>query len=135
MPVNTGTIIKKGVWWKLIMEAKDEAYKIKREAEEEARTTREEVIKLEARLASKEESIDSKLTEIEKKEKSLEERAEEMEKERAELVTKLEKVAGVTREEAKKLIVDATESHLKDEIARKIRESEDQVKKESEDKD
>ena len=183
MPLNIGTIIKKGVRWKLIMdpilvavgalavgvvlgfayqnfvksklpeksskkestesdsksreiiiEAKDEAYKIKREAEEEARTTREEVIKLEARLASKEESMDSKLTEIEKKEKSLEERAEEMEKERAELVTKLEKVAGVTREEAKKLIVDATESHLKDEIARKIRESEDQIKKESADK-
>ena len=41
----------------LIIEAKDEAYSIKREAEEEARKIREEVIKLEARLASKEESI------------------------------------------------------------------------------
>ena len=118
----------------LIFEAKDEAYKIKREAEDEARKTREEVIKLEARLASKEENIDNKLTEIEKKGKSIEEKSNEVEKIRSELVTKLEKVAGVTRDEAKKLIVDATESHLNDEIARKIREAEEQIKKESTEK-
>lgn len=118
----------------LIIEAKDEAYSIKREAEEEARKTREEVIKLEARLASKEESIDGKLTDIEKKEKSLEQKSEDVEKVRSELVTKLEKVAGVTRDEAKKLIVDATESHLKEEVSRKIREAEEHIKKESSDK-
>jgi ribonucrease Y len=118
----------------LIIEAKDEAYKIKRNAEEESRKIREEVIKLEARLASKEENLDSKLTDIEKKEKSLEQRSEETEKVQAELVTKLEKVAGVTRDEAKKLIVDATESHLKEEVARKIRESEENLKKEAGDK-
>ncbi len=118
----------------LIIEAKDEAFKIKRDAEDEVRKTREEVIKLEARLASKEESIDNKLTDIEKKEKSYEEKSNEVEKIRSELVTKLEKVAGVTRDEAKKLILDATESHLKEEIARKIRESEEQIKRESTDK-
>jgi ribonuclease Y len=90
----------------LIIEAKDEAYKIKSRAEDEARKIREEVIKLEARLASKEESIDTKLTDMEQKEKGLKKKSEEVEKVRAELVTKLEKVAGVTRDEAKKLIID-----------------------------
>lgn len=118
----------------LIIEAKDEAYKIKRDAEEESRKTREEVIKLEARLASKEENIDRKLTEIEEKEGGLKQKSEELEKTRAELVSKLEKVAGVTRDEAKKLILDATESHLKEETARKIREAEEQIKKEADEK-
>ncbi len=118
----------------LIIEAKDEAYKIKREAEEEARKVREEVIKLEARVASREETIEKKLSEIETKEASLAKRNDESEKIRAELVTKLEKVAGVTRDEAKKLIVDATESHLKEEVARRIREAEEQVKKEADEK-
>lgn len=118
----------------LIIEAKDEAYKVKREADEESRKTREEVIKLEARLSSKEESINSKLTDIEDKEKSLKKNSDEVEKIKTELGAKLEKVAGVTREEAKKLIIDATESHLKDEVARRIREAEDQIKKESSDK-
>ena len=113
----------------LIIEAKDEAYKIKREAEEEARKIREEAIMLEARLVSKEETIEKKLGEIEEKEKALVDKSEEIEKTKVELGTKLDKVAGVTREEAKKLIIDATESHLKDEVGRRIREAEEQVKK------
>ena len=113
----------------LIIEAKDEAYKIKREAEEESRKIREEVIKLEARLVSKEETIEKKLGEIEEKEKTLTEKSEEIEKTKVELGVKLDKVAGVTREEAKKLIIDATESHLKEEVGRRIREAEEQVKK------
>jgi len=72
----------------LIIEAKDEAYKIKREADEESRKTREEVIKLEARLSSKEESIDSKLTDIEDKEKSLKKSSDEVEKIKTELGAK-----------------------------------------------
>ena len=118
----------------VLIEAKDEAYKIKRDAEDEVRKTREEVIKLEARLTSKEENIDSKLTEIEEKENNLSKREEESEKIRVELATKLEKVAGVTRDEAKKLILDATESHLKEEISRRIKESEEKIKKEADEK-
>ncbi len=118
----------------IIIEAKDEAYKIKRDAEEEAKGTREEVIKLEARLAAQEETIEKKLSETEQKEKTLGEKSEDVEKVRTELVAKLEKVAGFTREEAKKLIIDATESHLKEEVARRIREGEEQIKKEIDDK-
>src|SRR3972149_5507280 len=84
--------------------------------------------------SSKEESIEEKLKDVERKEKTLAERNEELEKTKNELVTKLEKVAGITRDEAKKLILEATESHLKEEIARRIKESEEQVKKDVDEK-
>ncbi|OGY29324.1 MAG: ribonuclease Y [Candidatus Woykebacteria bacterium RIFCSPHIGHO2_12_FULL_45_10] len=118
----------------IVLEAKDEALRIKKEAEDEARKIRSEVLGLESRLAVKEESIEKKLSEIETKEKQVQDKIDEAEKTRTELGAKLEKVAGVTRDEAKKLILDATEARLKDEIARRIREGEEQVKKSSDEK-
>src|SRR3989344_4636078 len=118
----------------IILEAKDEAFKIKKEADEEARKIRAEALSLEVKLAAKEENFARILADIDKKEASFADKEQEIEKTRNELVTKLEKVAGVTREEAKKLILEATENNLKEEIAKKIRESEEQIKKEADEK-
>ena len=118
----------------LLIEAKDQALKIKREAEEEASKVRSEVLQLEARLAAKEENLDKKLTDIDQKETSFRNKESDLEKTRSELATKLEKVASITREEAKKLIIDATESKLKDEVSRRIRESEEQIKRQADEK-
>ena len=52
----------------IILEAKDEAFRIKKEAEEEARKVRSETLSLEAKLAADEESLQRKLGELEKKE-------------------------------------------------------------------
>jgi ribonuclease Y len=118
----------------IILEAKDQALRIKNEAEEEARKIRSESLSLEAKLAAKEENFAKTLADVEKKDASLTEKEKEVEKTRNELVTKLEKVAGVTRDEAKKLILDATEKNLKEEIAKEIKESEEQIKKEVDEK-
>ncbi len=118
----------------LLIEAKDQALKIKREAEEEASKVRSEVLQLEARLAAKEENFDKKLSEIDEKETSFKNKEADLEKTRSELAAKLEKVASITREEAKKLIIDATESKLKDEVSRRIREAEEKIKKEADEK-
>src|SRR4030066_1577516 len=118
----------------IILEAKDEAFKIKKEADEEARKIRAEALSLEAKLAAKEENFARILADIDKKEASFADKEKEIEKTRNELVTKLEKVAGVTREEAKKLILEATEKNLKEEIAKKIRKSEKQIKKKADEK-
>ncbi|MCH7541358.1 ribonuclease Y [Patescibacteria group bacterium] len=118
----------------IILEAKDEAFRIKKDAEEEVRKIRSESLSLEAKLAAKEENFARILTDVEKKEASLADKEKEAEKTRSELVTKLEKVAGVTREEAKKLIIEATENNLKEEIAKRIKESEEQIKKEADEK-
>ncbi|HEX7455991.1 MAG TPA: ribonuclease Y [Candidatus Nanoarchaeia archaeon] len=118
----------------IVLEAKDEAFRIKKEAEEEARKIRTETLSLEAKLAAKEENFARVLADVGKKETSLAEKEKEVEKTRNELVTKLEKVAGITRDEAKKLIIEATETHLKEEVAKRIREAEEQIKKESDEK-
>ncbi len=118
----------------IILEAKDEAFRIKKQAEEEVRKVRSETMSLEAKLAAKEEEFARKTSEVEKKEVSFTEKENELEKTKNELVTKLEKVAGVTRDEAKKLILEATEGHLKEEVAKKIKDAEEQVKKGADEK-
>ena len=125
----------------IIVEARDEAFKIKKEAEEEARKARSEVIQLEQRLASKEVSIEARLASIDEKEKTIDTQKEELktknediEKKSTELINKLEKTAGITRDEAKKLIMDAVENKLKDEVAKKIKESESMIKEEADKK-
>jgi len=118
----------------IILEAKDEAFRMKREAEEENRKIRSETLALEAKLAAREENLDKKIEGIDKKNLAIEEKEKALEATKNELVTKLEKVAGITREEAKKLIIEATEGHLKEEVAKRIKEAEEQLKKESDEK-
>lgn len=118
----------------IILEAKDEAFRIKREAEEEARKIRTETISLEGKLAAKEENLEKRLVDLEKRETALTNKEQQLEKARNDLVTKLEKLAAITRDEAKKLILEATENHLKEEVAKKIKEAEEQIKKEADEK-
>lgn len=123
----------------IILEAKDEALAIKREAEEEARNVRQEVLQIESRIAAKEENIDRKASglaekehQIITKEESIGKRLAEVEKQRTDLIAKLEKVAHLTREEAKELILSAVEEKLKEEVAKKIKDAQDQAKQEGE---
>jgi ribonuclease Y len=118
----------------IIVEAKDEAFRIKREAEEEARKIRAESLSVEAKLAAREETMEKRLESVEREQKAFAEKEAELEKTRSELIAKLEKVAGVTREEAKKLILEATETHLKEDISKRIKEAEEQIKKGADEK-
>lgn len=115
----------------IIIEAKDEAYRIKKEAEDEARKIRQETIAIEQRLIAKEENIDKKMELVSSrerqllaKEEELTKRLAELDKLRSELIAKLEKVAQLTRDEAKKLILSAVEERSKEDIAKKIKEAE-----------
>lgn len=118
----------------IVLDAKNEALKIKRDAEDEVRKVRSEVMQLESRIAAKEENLDKKINDIEKRDEGFRTKEDDLEKARLELAQKLEKVAAITREEAKKLILDATENKLKDEISRRIKEAEDQIKKAADEK-
>lgn len=125
----------------IIIEAKDEAYRIKKDAEDEARKARQEAIGIEQRLISKEESIDRRLEDMSKREKqfvqeeqNITKRLSDIDRQRTELINKLEKVAKLTRDEAKNLILSAVEEKLKEEIAKKLKESEAIAKQTSQDK-
>ena len=125
----------------ILLEAKDEAFRVKKEAEEESAQVRKRSFELEQRLVSKEESIEKKLTAFEDKEQHLRTQQEEMQKKLADVekvkqeqLEKLERVAGLTKDEAKAFLLEATELRLKDEVARRIREAEAEAKETSDKK-
>lgn len=125
----------------MIIEARDEAFRIKKSAEDEARNTRRDVANLEQKLTQKEEILERKGGVLEERERNITSRNEELrakleevEKVKADQIAKLERAAGLTREEARGLIMEAMESRLKEDISRKIKEAETFAKQESDKK-
>src|SRR4030042_5937844 len=124
---------------RIIIEAKDEAFRLKREAEEEARKARQEMQMLEQKLVSREEASDKRVLilderehHIREQEDAVQKRLSEIDKLRSDLIGKLEKAAKLTRDEAKSLILTAVEDKSKEEIAKRIKEAEVVIKQESE---
>ncbi|MCX6784229.1 MAG: ribonuclease Y [candidate division WWE3 bacterium] len=122
----------------IVLSAQEEAFKVKRNAEEEASKIRQKLFEDEKRISGKQEEITKKLEGLEEKEQNLissqrgvNKKLEEIERLRQEQITKLESVAGTTREEARRHIISTLESSLTDELGRKIRESEDTFRTES----
>lgn len=119
----------------ILVEAKDEAYKLKKASEDEVRESRQEFLKIEKRIEQKEEALDKKLVSVEARETSLMNRQTELdnkladvEKTRQEQVTRLEKVAQMTRDEAKEYLLSATERSLKEEMSKRIRDAENETR-------
>lgn len=123
----------------IIQDAREEAFRIKKAAEEETRSLRREILEIEKRIAQKEDSLDSRISEVEKQEAnaqrlvaSAQKKEQELETLRQDLVAKLQKVASLTQEEAKKLILENIRDSLKAEIAKSIKQAEEEVKAASE---
>lgn len=122
----------------IIQDARDEAFRIKKTAEEEVRKLRQEALEIERNLAAKAGTFEERLSEVEKKEKQLEsqrallsEKEQELVKLRDDLVAKLGKISSLTAEEAKKLILDNLEEELKNEIAKRLKESEEEIREQA----
>lgn len=122
----------------VIQDARDEAFRIKKAAEEELRKVRQESLDIEKRIAQKAESLDESLKKVQKQEKELDEKKEsilrkdiEVSKTRDELINKLQKVSSLTREEARKQILENLEEQLTNEIAKRIKEAEEKIKAEA----
>ena len=127
------------------IQAKDSVLKEKGEFEREVRETRRELQNQEKRLINKEEGIDKRIESIEKRdnelarrenslksrEKNIEEKAGECDRQVDEARKQLEQVAGMTREEAKKSLMDQMVEEAKHESAKRIRVIEEEAKEES----
>ena len=125
----------------IIVEAKDEALQIREKAEKESREQRRE-------LSDKEKIVDQKIFSIDSRLKALDEKEETLEKKKADiaklqtqaeetqqkLLDKLEKVAGLTRDQAKQQILEGVEKSLTQEVARRIQEAENKAKEEADEK-
>ncbi|MBV8715384.1 MAG: DUF3552 domain-containing protein, partial [Chloroflexi bacterium] len=112
----------------IVLEAKEEAVRILANAEDDARQLRLEVGAQERRLRQKEENLDRKTEEIETRQRRLQQREEEAESRvrelehlRVEQMLAIERVAALTRDEARMLLLQRVEEEVRTEASRKAR--------------
>ncbi|MFZ5597501.1 MAG: ribonuclease Y [Bacillota bacterium] len=122
-----------------LLEAKEEALKLRNDVERENKERRTELQRLERRLMQKEESLDRKTEGIEKKEESLNRKESEVEKIKQELsnvyqrqVAELERISGMTSDEAKQILLNDIEKEVQHEAAKLIKDIEEKAKEEGE---
>lgn len=122
-----------------LLEAKEEVLKLRNEVERENKDRRSELQRMERRLMQKEESLDRKTEAIEKKEDVLNRKENEAEKIKQELsqtynrqVAELERISGMTSEEARHTLLADVEKEIQHEAAKLIKDIEDKAKEEGE---
>ena len=124
-----------------LLEVKEESIRTKNELDKEIRERRAEAQRYERRVQQKEENIDRKSEAIEKKEAGLAAKEEEVAKLRAEVsklneqrLQELERISGLTSEQAKEYLLKIVEDEVKHETAVMIKEMESRAKEEADKK-
>jgi ribonuclease Y len=125
----------------VVLEAKDEAHRIRTTAEQDARERRAEVQRLERRNLQKEENLERRAESLDKRERQLGQREQEVEQYRAtvdELIAQqrleLERVSGLSREEATEMLLRSIEVEVRDQANRMVRQIEAQAKEEADER-
>src|SRR5436305_1308811 len=122
-----------------LLEAKEEAVKTRTAAEQEAREYRAQSQQIEKRLLKKEENLDHKGEDLNRRERELGNQQKALDDIKAKLEEsyrdqekELQRVANMTRQEAQGILMAQVEQDLRNEVARKVRESELVARDESE---
>lgn len=122
----------------VLLEAKEETLRAKNELDKEVKERRTELQRLERRLLQKEEALDRKADSFEKKEVQLTKKEEEIEVTRKTVeelqerrLLELEKISGLTSEQAKDYLLKNLENEIKHETAIMIKEIETRAKEEA----
>ena len=118
--------------------AREESVRIRAEIEEEVAARRSETIKIEERILAKEEEIDDKLTELGRREQGVADRElhtkqlqEELKLARESEMTELERISGMTVNEAKAHLLERSEELIRHELARRVRQAEEEARGEA----
>ena len=124
-----------------LLEVKEESIRTKNELDKEIKERRAETQRYERRVQQKEENIDKKADAIEKKEASLAEKEEALAKQREEIsklseqrLQELERISGLTSEQAKDYLLKIVEDEVKHETAVMVKEMESRAKEEADKK-
>lgn len=124
-----------------IIEAKDEIHKLRTDADREIKERRNEVSRQERRLVQKEETLDKKMDALEakdellqKKLRSADEKLQEAERIKNSQIDNLERISGLTAEQAKEQLLESLQDELTHEKAVRISNYEQQLKEECEEK-
>jgi ribonuclease Y len=123
----------------IVLAAKEQAHQIRTSAENEARERQSEVLDLERRAQEGEESVLRRLDELEKRQEALREaesqfqqRHASVQEREARLRGELERISGLTREQARGQLLADLERDLSHEVASRIREADVHARQESE---
>ena len=118
-----------------ILKAKEEALQTKNELDKEIKERRGEVQQQEKRLFQREEALERRSDNFERREKELERNIQELDKKQKSLeevyskqITELQRIAGLSREEAKKMLLQQLDRTLNDEKAALIKSVEAEAK-------
>ena len=121
-----------------MLEAKEESMRTRNELEKETKERRAELQRYERRVLAKEETLDKKTEAIERKEAGFADREEQLAKKRAEVeelsvrrVQELERISGLTSEQAKEYLLKTVEDDVKHETAKLVKEMEARAKEEA----
>jgi len=120
------------------IEAREQSVKLRAEVEEEVTERRAEIIKIEERVLAKEDEIDRKLTELTRREQGVSDREthsrqlqEELKEAKDAELRELERVSGMTTNEAKAHLLSRSEDLIRHELARRVRQMEEEAQTEA----
>ncbi|MDI3501519.1 MAG: ribonucrease [Thermoanaerobacter sp.] len=123
----------------LLLEAKEEIHRMRTDLEKEIRDRRGELQRLEKRLLQKEETLDKRAETLEQKENLLEEKQKEIQQLEEQIsllhqkeIEELERISGLSREEAKAILFESVQKDIQHEMAVMIKEMENKAKEEAE---
>ncbi len=125
----------------VLLEGKEEVHKLRSELDREVKERRNELQRLERRLVQKEENLDRKIDSLEKKEEVLGRKEADLDKSQdkindlyAKQLQELERLSGLSSEEARNLLLANVEEEIKHETAMLIKDLEQQAKEEADKK-
>ncbi len=121
-----------------VLEAKEEVHRLRADFDREVKDRRSEMQRLERRLVQKDETLDRKLDQMEKKEEQLQRKDAELQRQRervdetlAKQVAELERISGLSQEEAKQMLLSNVEKEIRHEAAMMIKDIESQARDEA----
>ena len=123
----------------LLLEAKEENQKLRADLDKEIKERRTEISRQERRLTQKEENLDRKTEALEKKDNNLNQKLKELEQKNQEIIEikkeqtlQLEKISGMTREEAVDILMKDIEEQTRHDAAKLVKEIEQEAKENAE---
>ena len=124
-----------------MLEAKEESIRVKNDLDKEVKERRAEIQRSERRVVQKEENLDKKLESIERREAGFAAKEEEINKQKAQVaklneerLQELERISGLTSEQAKEYLLKTVEEDVKLDTAKMIKEMENRAKEEADKK-
>src|SRR5438552_10451518 len=125
----------------IILEAKDEAIKVAKSAETENRERRAELQRYEGRLDKKDEQLDQKIAQVEERDRRIDQKEKDLEAEREKVGAlqeeqrgELARIASLTMEEARNLLLERVEEEMRDLTNRRVRELEIEAREQADGK-